>query len=223
MKRNIITCILCLLTIAITNCSPNIDENFSDSINDDFNSNYVINTKSNYQNSMNSSINYENSCSNIINNLESLDDFKKKGFETIEDQSFWVEFKNWGNIRFVSIFYRDVRRKFKFCLVDENGLILYLSPDFIDGWWFNEIRAISFKDVNKDGLKDIIIIADYLTGVGSTGAIPFPICGVYFQHENEFINITALDEQINNAKKNESISMVLHFLEDKQIDLRNFK
>lgn len=55
------------------------------------------------------------------------------------------------------------------------------------------MRAISFGDANKDGLKDIIIIADFMSGVGRGAAIPFPVCNIYFQQENGFRRLEELD------------------------------
>ncbi|KOS03899.1 hypothetical protein AM598_04055 [Paenibacillus polymyxa] len=55
---------------------------------------------------------------------------------------------------------------------------------------------MAFKDVNKDGLKDVIIIAYYETGSGPDGAKPFPIADIYFQKKNKtFTTIPTLHKK----------------------------
>ncbi|MBY9084332.1 hypothetical protein KIH86_08765, partial [Paenibacillus sp. HN-1] len=61
-------------------------------------------------------------------------------------------------------------------------------------------------------MKDIIVIAEYITGAGPEGAIPRPICSIYFQKDKKFISDSLIDERINESHKNETIEMVLDFL-----------
>lgn len=144
---------------------------------------------------------------------ESLGELKEKGLYIIEEQSFVTNFESWGKVKFIS---GVMDEKMLFFIVDQEGSILYQLPEFSgNDWFFHEILAISFKDVNNDKLKDIIIIADVITGVGREGAIPFPICNIYFQQKGEFKRINTLDDQINDASKNKDIKMVLEFTKDK--------
>jgi hypothetical protein len=111
-----------------------------------------------------------------------LKDLKNEGIKVIEKQSFEVSFENWGKVRFVSGVKTDWPNKLKLFLSNAQQKIIYRFPEFSGNIWvFNEVRTVSFKDVNKDKLKDIIIIADNVTGIGKEGTIPFPVCGIYFQ------------------------------------------
>lgn len=216
MKKALIFVTLLFLIIANLSCTQK----------DSIDTSSPIISKSNPSDS--SSDNEKNSVSNVnktssaLNNEENLSDLQEKGLKVIENQSFWVELENWGKVRFVSRQFTDEGTfKLQFYLVDDKGNILYNFPDFYNSkfWFFYELRAIAFKDVNKDGLKDIVVIADYVSGVGEQGAIPFPVGSVYFQKENEFVNIPELDEQINDANKNETIDMIQKFVEEKSIKL----
>jgi len=133
--------------------------------------------------------------------------------KVISNQSFETNFENWGKVKFIS---EIIDNRLKFILKNENNQVLYIFPNFlVEGWKFFQIRVVSFKDVNKDGLKDVILIADYATGIGKEGAIPFPICNIYFQEDKRFINLEKLDNEINNSMQNKDISSVLLFLKNK--------
>lgn len=169
-----------------------------------------------------SGVNNTNSSSSTLENQYNLTDLQNNGLRVIEDQSFWIQLENWGKVRFVSGKSRVAgRSKLDFYLVDDNGKVLYKFPDFYGNkWpWFEGIRAVSFQDVNKDGLTDIIVSAEYSTGAGPQGAIPFPIGGIYYQKNREFVSMPELDKQINEAGKNKSIEMLLKFAEGKDLKL----
>lgn len=173
------------------------------------------NIQQNVSDSSSDGMNYETSNVTSANNLINL---KKNGLEVIENQSFAVELQNWGKVKFVTATLpTDPGQKLVFFLTDDEGEVLYSFSDFTDnpGWLLFEVQAVAFRDVNKDGLKDIIIIADYMTGVGKTGAIPFHQSKIYFQKEKEFVCIPELDEKINEGQENESIRTVMDFASEK--------
>lgn len=135
-----------------------------------------------------------------------------KGFEPIEEQSFMVDLDSWGNVKFASgkltagnhiptVFY----------LTDEVGNILYqfntIFPYSVD------VEAVSFKDLNKDGLKDIIIIvSDQYEG--SSG---LPIANVCFQQEDgTFMTDYQLCQEINDSGNNKDIKTVTNYVMNKK-------
>lgn len=148
---------------------------------------------------------------------ETLDSLQSKGLMIIESQSFPVELENWGKVRFVSGIMGDPKLKAYFFLISDKGEVLYTFPDFFGNRWNNcrGIVAVSFTDVNHDGLTDVVVIAQYATGVGPTGNRPYPIASVYFQKGKEFVNDPKLDEQLNNFDKRWNIDMVLEFMDGK--------
>lgn len=170
----------------------------------------------------NSSQNMIEEVGNSKNNEKNIFELQKKGFEIIDEHSFWVELENWGKVRLVSG-KLPFEGKYKICfyLVNGKGDILFNFPDLVDNkmWIFSELKAVSFKDVNKDGLKDIVIIADYITGIGKEGAIPFHYSKIYFQKDKTFMDLPKLDEEINDKQKNDNIDMILKFIEDKNLKI----
>src|SRR5690606_11720876 len=101
----------------------------------------------------------------------------------------------------------------KFYLSDNKGDILYEFPYFYGNDWpmFYDLKAISFKDVNDDGLEDILVIAEYISGVGEDGTIPIPVGSIYFQKDNNFISIPELDDKINDNQKNTTIDIMFQY------------
>lgn len=146
---------------------------------------------------------------------DNIEKLKRDGLGIIKDQSFWIMLKNWGKVKFISgekLIDGKVRL---YCyLIDKRGIVLYKFSDFKenDGPMFYKIRAIAFKDVNNDNLKDIIVIAEYVTGVGETGRIPFPVCKIYIQKEKKFIVLDRLDDKINSSLNNQSIEMIMNYI-----------
>ena len=134
--------------------------------------------------------------------------------QIIENQSFSVSLENYGKVKFISGLKReDSNDNAVFYLIDNKNNVLYKYPDFYGNkkGMFNNIRAVSFTDVNKDGLKDVVIIADYRTGSNSSTT---PICSIYFQKGKEFISNENFDNKINVSSNNKDIASVLKYAKD---------
>lgn len=160
-----------------------------------------ISTASNSANAKNSTSKPGANNSNIEN---------VKGFTPIENQCFLVNLNSWGNVKFISgkitggshiptVFY----------LANESGDILYSFDD--SPFPYNvDVSAISFKDINKDGLKDIVIIATDNFNSGK------PIAAVWLQNANrKFTCDLNLYQSINKSGSNKDMKTVLNYLSTK--------
>lgn len=131
-----------------------------------------------------------------------------KGFTLIENQTFMVDLNSWGNVKFVSgKLTAGNHIPVVFYLTNKDGDILY---DFNATLPYSvDVKAVSFEDVNKDGLKDIIIIvADNYDG--SSGG---PIATVYLQNaDGSFTNNYKLDREINDSENNIDVDSVKNYL-----------
>ena len=143
--------------------------------------------------------------------------------ERIDSQSFKANFKHFKKVMFAS--YNDYEvgpAKVHFYLMRDSQIV-YAFPDFpiaSTSWSFEGVKAISFKDLNADGLKDIIIITEYVTGIGPTGMVPFRVKGVYFQDKGKFSSnkkVNVLLNREDNYQKLKTISSIKKYL--KQLDL----
>ncbi|MBU9706261.1 DUF4163 domain-containing protein [Paenibacillus sp. AK121] len=147
-------------------------------------------------------------------------------YEIEESQSFQTTLEGFGKVRFVSTYgYPEGFRKFFFFLLDYQGHILYPFPNFYGNreWVarYGGVEAVAFKDVNKDGLKDIIIIADVDNGIHGPGRVDeFPIADIYFQKKNKtFTTIPALDETLNDQGHNRTIKDVIQYVSKQRINV----
>jgi hypothetical protein len=144
-----------------------------------------------------------------------------EGFAPIENQSFMVDLNSWGNVKFVSgKLTAGNHIPVEFYLTNKDGDILYnfnaVLPYNVD------VKAVSFEDVNKDGLKDIIIIVEGKDGKGQGNDA---VATVYFQkaegsydeneRDNAFENNPKLDQEINNSGNNKDIKTVKSYLAQK--------
>ena len=141
-------------------------------------------------------------------------------FSIIKEQSFWVDFENWGEVYFISASGEGDYNldSLYLYLADENSNVLYEFPKFYGNvYQLSQVAAVGFRDLNRDGLKDVIVIARCITGIGPNGMEEFPMAGVYLQQEGKFINLPELDEELNSAGQNENIGMVTEYIKDKDI------
>lgn len=141
-------------------------------------------------------------------------------FNILKEHSFWVDLENWGKVYFVAAsgegeFSLDSLYMY---LADKNSKILYEFPSFYgNGSLFCGIRAVDFRDLNQDGLKDLIVIGEYMSGIGPDGAKEFPVAGVYLQQQDGFINYPDVDGELNNTGNNKTIDMVVEYLDKTDI------
>lgn len=130
------------------------------------------------------------------------------GFELTKDQTFMVDLNSWGNVKFVSGKLTGGNHiPVEFYLTNEEGDILYnfnaVLPYSVD------VKAVSFQDVNKDGLKDIIIIVED----NYDGASGEPLAAVYLQEaDGSFTNDNELNQEINDSGNNKDISTIASYL-----------
>lgn len=129
-----------------------------------------------------------------------LNDLNK--FTPLKDQSFIVDLNSWGKVRFVSGKLDSGKHILTVCfLTNIDRDILY---DFGSSFPYDvDIKTISFKDVNKDKLKDLIIITD----CEELRAY------VYFQKpDGSFYDDGELDKEINDSGNNKNIKTVIGYL-----------
>ncbi|MGM1021098.1 MAG: DUF4163 domain-containing protein [Bacillota bacterium] len=147
-------------------------------------------------------------------------------YEVEESQSFRTTVEGFGTVKFVSTYgFPEGLRKFFFFLLDDQGHILYRFPEFYgNGEWvarYGGVEAVAFKDVNKDGLKDVIVIANVDNGIHGPGRVDeFPIADIYFQKKNKtFTTLPALDQAINDKGHNQTIKDVIQYVSKQRINV----
>ncbi|MCP1308802.1 hypothetical protein [Paenibacillus tyrfis] len=139
--------------------------------------------------------------------------------EEIADQSFQLELESWGKVRFVSAkrTNADGHKELLLSLKDAEGQTLYTfpQPKLVASWNFESVKAVSFKDVDGDGKKDVIVLADYITGKGSGGSAAVTAPSIFVQKEKSFVSDYETDNRLNASGKMTTVSDVVAFFKAK--------
>ncbi|MFD0674533.1 hypothetical protein [Cohnella sp. GCM10027633] len=136
----------------------------------------------------------------------------QEGYAAIEGRTFDVTLEEWGHSTFVAAKRVDGRAEAAFFLMDDRGRIAYRFPKFHgnERGTLTGIRELAFEDADRDGLTDMIVIAESATtGAGEYEAKTFPIAGVYLRDGQSFRTLPMLDMQLNETGQNVSIDVVL--------------
>lgn len=128
-------------------------------------------------------------------------------FSPIKDQCFTVNLNSWGTVNFLSGKLMGKHIPMAFYLTNQEGDILYdfgyIAPDNVN------VKAVSFPDVNNDGLTDIIIILNINGG-------PWHKAEVLFQKtDGSFQGNSGLSLELNNSGNNKDIDTILEYLSKK--------
>lgn len=157
------------------------------------------------------------------------DSIEKVNEYMIPEQSFDITLDDWGDVTFASCRPPALDEQAEevdgfedasFYLLKGNQ-ILYRFPYRYEnnssksyGGLYTDVGAVSFRDINNDQKKDIIIITYYVSGVGPTGMVPRPGIRIFIAGDHEFY----LDENImtdieqNILKKDMTIGNICNYL-----------
>ncbi|KZE82292.1 hypothetical protein AV545_07220 [Paenibacillus jamilae] len=147
------------------------------------------------------------------------------------EQSFTTILNGWGEVKFISTLKDEdtsdlIQAKFFLEVNSDKNVenkILYEFPEFYgnNGKMIDRIKAVSFKDLNQDGRTDIVIIADYITGVNAHGIETLPVAGIYFQKkDNTYTTLPELDKSINQTGHNRTLQNVIQYVSKQRINVQ---
>ncbi|WP_209940610.1 hypothetical protein [Paenibacillus sp. PvR133] len=147
------------------------------------------------------------------------------------EQSFTTILNGWGEVKFISTLKDEdtndlIQAKFFLEVNSDKNVenkILYEFPEFYgnNGKMIDRIKAVSFKDLNQDGRTDIVIIADYITGVNAHGIETLPIAGIYFQKKDKtYTTLPELDKSINQTGHNRTLQNVIQYVSKQRINVQ---
>ena len=110
-----------------------------------------------------------------------------------------VEFEGLGQAKLtVGKYCENGVMRLKLLLEERNSGLVYVFPEPTDiPWYFLDLSALEVLDADADGLSDIVAIVDYITGVGTDGAVPFPYAHIYFRRPDGFVRDPELEQEIN--------------------------
>lgn len=144
----------------------------------------------------------------------------------IEEQSFAVELEAWGMVEFASYRpneYTDMWGDVNFALL-RNGERIYDFPSLweenqLPNAQFRDVNAVAFKDYNKDGYKDVIIICEYEWVSGPDVAQHYKEARIYKGNETGFVYMKEQSDRLNLQGHNETIAQIWEQIELEPVDV----
>lgn len=151
--------------------------------------------------------------------IETVADIEESGFFVIEEQSFPVILESFGEeeVIFLPVMEEEYSRM-GVLIADSKGEILYKTNQLeTNNRRLGEleqptrgIAAVSFQDLNRDGLTDIILITDCENESGGY----YKTGDVLFQRERGFYRDWRISDKINRFSMNKSVDFIVAYVRD---------
>lgn len=155
--------------------------------------------------------------------IETVGDIEGSGFEVVQDQSFPVLLETFGEqeVYFIPAMHREYHR-LAVMIADGAGEILYKTDQLETNYKYTgmleqptkDIAAVSFQDVDGDGLTDIILITDCQNEKGEYAGVVYKTGDVLFQGEGGFYRDWRISDKINRFNMNRSADFITAYVRD---------
>lgn len=150
--------------------------------------------------------------------VQTQEELDGTGFHVLEDQVFFVTLENLEEVRFVPALDAEYDRLALF-FVDEAGNIVYRFDQFAANFTrMGEVRqqnrglaAVSFQDVNRDGMTDIVLIADCISDADQK---KFRTGDVLYASKEGFYRDWRVSDKINRFGMNKSVDSIIAYARD---------
>ncbi len=110
-----------------------------------------------------------------------------KGFHVIEEQSYWRNYEKLGRLRVLpGIFSMADYDIFMIYMVNGQGDIVWSAQPMSDYDNLYSLKGISGKDMDGDGMKDLVVLARYSKEDDRGEVQVKPRCSVYYQRTGGF-------------------------------------
>lgn len=151
--------------------------------------------------------------------IETVEDLEKKGYELIEGQCFPVVLETFGEDELQ--FYTAMEKQYHRIIIivaDARGHVLYKTDQLEMNYKYSGqleqpakgIAAVSFQDLDRDGMKDIVIIADCENDEG----VSYKMGDVLFQRDGKFYRDWRISDKINRFSMNKSADFIASYVRD---------
>ena len=155
--------------------------------------------------------------------IETVGDIEEKGYEPIEDQSFSVALETFGEeeVFFCPILEKEYHR-LGILIADSQGKVLYKTNQLEANYKHpgrleqpvKTLAAVSFQDLDKDGLTDIVLIADCENAEGDYAGRTYKVGDVLFQRDKGFYRDWRISDKINRFSMNKSADFIAAYVRD---------
>lgn len=153
--------------------------------------------------------------------VEKRSDMEDNGFRVIENQIFPIETECFGRIFLVPAIEKNYHRLVLF-FEKEDGTVVYRT-DALEANNRNPgelkqpirgISAVSFQELDGDGLMDIVLIISCVNETGAYAGKSYKVGEVLFQDKTGFYRDYRLSDKINRFSMNKSVESITAFVRD---------
>lgn len=158
-----------------------------------------------------------------LEEIEYKNDIAGRGFHTIEEQIFPIEMGKFGEVSFIPAMDESYGRLI-LLFAASDGEILYKTEQLATNSCYlgqmkqpnRGISAVSFQDLNGDGLADIVLITACVSEGGDYAGKMYKVADVLFQNEDGtgFYRDYRISDKINRFGMNKSIDLIASFVRD---------
>ncbi len=151
--------------------------------------------------SMNKSIRFitayvrDGNSTEILYTASTLDELLEKGFQIFEEQSYYREFEKQGRLLVAPGYLRmGDYSVFMIYLVNEQGNIVWSFQPMGDYDNIYALKGMACKDLDGDGMKDILVLAAYSYEGPEEQLMVDTKCRIYYQRADGFEEDTEFEE-----------------------------
>ena len=155
--------------------------------------------------------------------IETVDDIETNGYEVIESQSFPVILESFGEEEVFFLPIMETRyHRLAVLIVDAEGRVLFKTDQLETNNRYlgqleqptKDVAAVSFHDVNEDGLTDIIMITNCENDTGAYAGKLYKTGDVLFQQDCSFYRDWRISDKINRFSMNKSARFIISYVRD---------
>ena len=155
--------------------------------------------------------------------IERRADVESNGFIAIADQSFPVVLESFGEeeVTFLPIMDGKYHR-LAVLILDGQGNVLFKTNQLETNNKYmgqlsqptRDIAAVSFQDLDGDGLTDIVLITNCENSTGSYAGKTYKVGDVLFQGDRTFYRDWRISDKINRFSMNKSAEFIISYVRD---------
>lgn len=155
--------------------------------------------------------------------IETRSDVEPNGYKVIEDHVFPVLLESFGEeeVTFLPIMEEEYHR-LAVLITDSSGNVLFKTNQLETNYRYLEqleqptksLEAVSFQDLNRDGLTDIILITSCENDSGDYAGRSYKVGDVLFQRDGQFYRDWRVADKINRFSMNKSADFIASYVRD---------
>lgn len=153
--------------------------------------------------------------------IEDQSEIASAGFRVIEDQVFPIETGSFGQVFLIPAIEKNYHRLALF-FAQEDGTIVFKTDQLeVNNRNVGKLKqpvrtlaAVSFQELNGDGLMDIVLITTCINDSGSYKGKSYKVGEVLFQGTEGFYRDYRISDKINRFSMNKSVECITAFVKN---------